>query len=370
MILIVGGGIVGLSTAYWLRRRGHAVTVVEKGPIPCPTASSADHHRLIRYPYGPREGYCVRISEAFEAWRTMWADLGGAEAHYYAATGMLTVSQESGDYADLSRQVMERHAIPFERIDGIAALSTRFPFLEAANVAYGMLSEGGALMANRILTDLADWLRRSGATVLEHMPVSRIDPEQATVTLADGRALTGETVIVAAGVGTPGLMPDLAAPLRPHRTMIVYAEPPEDLADAYASAPCWTDLGGNTDLWGMPAIDGLPMKLGNGALGRADPDDSDRSMSADEVKKLLAGYRGRFRGAERFRVRWHQANYWTSAPDGAFVIEKVDNAIAVSACSGHGFKFGALSGRDVADAVTDAVPFATIRDRMQGRLAA
>ncbi|MEM9061211.1 MAG: FAD-dependent oxidoreductase [Pseudomonadota bacterium] len=370
MILIVGGGIVGLSTAYWLTRRGHDVTVIEKGPIPCPTASSADHHRLIRYPYGPREGYCLRISEAFAAWRAMWADLGGAEARYYAATGMLTLSQEAGDYADLSRQVMERNAIPFERIDGIAALSARFPFLEAANVSYGMLSEGGALMANRILADLADWLRRAGVAVLEHTPVDAIDPERASVTLGDGRTLSGETLIVAAGVGTLKLMPDLSVPLQPHRTMIAYAEPPEDLAEAYAAAPCWTDLGGNTDLWGMPAIDGLPMKLGNGTLGRTDPDDSDRTMTGDEAVRLLEGYRGRFRGVERFRVRWQQANYWTSAPDGDFVIERVGKTTAVSACSGHGFKFGALSGRDVADAVTEAVPFDTVRDRMQGRIAA
>ena len=370
MILIVGGGIVGLSTAYWLTRRGHAVTVIEKGPIPCPTASSADHHRLIRYPYGADEGYCLRITEAFAAWRAMWADLGGAEAHYYAATGMLAVSQEAGDYTDLSRQIMERHGIPFERIDGISALSARFPFLEAANVSYGMLSEGGALMANRILTDLATWLRRNGAHILEHAPVTRIDTDRAMATLADGRELTGDSLIVTAGVGTPGLLPDLATPLELYRTVIAYADPPEDLTEAYADAPSWTDLGGDTDLWGMPAIDGLPMKLGNGGLGRIDPNDDDRAMHEAEVQRLLDGYRGRFRGAERFRVRWHQANYWTWAPEAAFVIEQIDRTTAVSACSGHGFNFGALSGRDVADAITGDVPFDTVRNRMQGRIAA
>ncbi len=31
-ILVVGGGVVGLSTAYWLGKAGHGVTVVERGP--------------------------------------------------------------------------------------------------------------------------------------------------------------------------------------------------------------------------------------------------------------------------------------------------------------------------------------------------
>ena len=32
-VAIIGGGIIGVSTAYWLARRGIAVTVLEKGLI-------------------------------------------------------------------------------------------------------------------------------------------------------------------------------------------------------------------------------------------------------------------------------------------------------------------------------------------------
>ncbi|MFM8681032.1 MAG: FAD-dependent oxidoreductase, partial [Alphaproteobacteria bacterium] len=33
VIVVVGGGVTGLSTAFWLAREGHAVTVVEKGIV-------------------------------------------------------------------------------------------------------------------------------------------------------------------------------------------------------------------------------------------------------------------------------------------------------------------------------------------------
>jgi NADPH-dependent 2,4-dienoyl-CoA reductase/sulfur reductase-like enzyme len=56
-ILIVGGGIAGLLTAWALARRGVAVTVFEQGPLPNPHSSSFDEHRIIRHAYGAMEGY-------------------------------------------------------------------------------------------------------------------------------------------------------------------------------------------------------------------------------------------------------------------------------------------------------------------------
>lgn len=349
-VIIIGGGVVGLSTAYWLVKAGHDVTVVEQGPIPNPIASSADHHRLIRYPYGKSLGYCARVADAFAAWRDMWTDLPGQEAHYYTDTGILCVSQQAGDYTDISMREMDRVGIPYETIAG-ADIAGRFPFLKPGNFDYATLSEGGALMAKHILVDLADWLRQAGAQVLELTPVTAVDTDAGSVALGDGRVLSAQKVVVAAGIATPSLLPEVALPLVPHRTVIVYADPPEDLAELYSGIPCWNALGGGTDMYGMPAMNGLPMKLGNGGMGRRDPGAANRQMNEAELKRMLSDYALRFQGAERFRIRWHQANYWTAAPNAEFFLQEHGRVLAVSACSGHGFKFGALSGRDVADAV-------------------
>jgi glycine/D-amino acid oxidase-like deaminating enzyme len=364
-VVIVGGGIVGLSTAYRLAKDGHTVTVVERGPVPNPLASSSDHHRLIRRTYGRMDGYTARMAEAFAAWRHLFQDLGPA-GRYYAETGILNVSEEAGDGADLSRAGMDRLGVPYERIEG-AEVARRFPFLDASNVAYATVSEGGALMANRILADLADLLRRRGVVVLEHAPVERV--AAAAVHLADGRALSAGRVVVAAGVETRRLVPALAPRLTLRRSLILYADPPPDLAAAWAGAPSWNDLGGATDLWGMAPVMGLPAKLGNGDLGRDDPADTDRRIGASEIAAMIRSYRGRFRGIDRFVVRWGQANYWTRAPGEEFLLAEVDGVLAVSACSGHGFKFGPLSGADVAAAVTGSLPVETVAERMAGRLA-
>lgn len=365
-ILIVGGGIVGLSTAHWLIERGASVTLVERGPIPCPLASSTDHHRMIRMFYGSNTGYGARMPEALRAWRALWSALPGSEGDYYAATGVLALSQTLDDYTDISRKAMEQVGVPFERLTP-SELASRFAFLDPSAADYGLLAEGGALMSNRIMIDLAHSLRGRGATMMENSYATEIDPDRARVTLADGRGLEADRIIVAAGVDAARLCPWVSVPLLFRRSVIVYADPPPDLRGAWAQAPCWNDFGGDSDLWGIAPVQGLPVKLGDGALGSSDPDDSNREITKREIDHIMAAYRPWFRDIDRFNVRWGQANYWTLAPEYRFVLQQEGRALLISACSGHGFKFGALTGRDIAEHVTGELSFEVAAQRIAGR---
>ena len=66
-ITIVGAGVMGLSAAWALARKGHKIHIVDQGLIPNPYASSVDQHRLIRHPYGAERGYTRMINRAYEA---------------------------------------------------------------------------------------------------------------------------------------------------------------------------------------------------------------------------------------------------------------------------------------------------------------
>ncbi|MEZ4464258.1 MAG: FAD-dependent oxidoreductase [bacterium] len=71
--LIVGAGIFGLSTALALRAKGHAVQVLDPGPVPHPLASSTDLSKVIRPDYGADALYTDWMLEALPRWQA-WSD--------------------------------------------------------------------------------------------------------------------------------------------------------------------------------------------------------------------------------------------------------------------------------------------------------
>src|SRR5712672_2748399 len=102
--IIVGGGVMGLSTAWALAREGHDVALFEQAELPNPLASSMDEHRLIRHPYGDHKGYARMIDQAFAAWDLLWTDLG---QRLYAATGTLALGGNGADWAQRSAAALE-----------------------------------------------------------------------------------------------------------------------------------------------------------------------------------------------------------------------------------------------------------------------
>ena len=113
--IIVGGGIMGLSTAWGLAREGHEVELFEQAALPNPLASSIDEHRLIRHPYGDHAGYARMIDPAFAAWDLLWRDLG---CTLYAPTGTLALTGNGADWAERSARTLAAIALLVEKAPG------------------------------------------------------------------------------------------------------------------------------------------------------------------------------------------------------------------------------------------------------------
>ncbi|MDH3731338.1 MAG: FAD-dependent oxidoreductase, partial [Acidimicrobiia bacterium] len=47
-IVVVGAGVFGATASWELSRRGHAVTIVDPGPLPHPNAASTDISKMVR----------------------------------------------------------------------------------------------------------------------------------------------------------------------------------------------------------------------------------------------------------------------------------------------------------------------------------
>lgn len=351
-VTVVGAGIMGLATAWALTKRGHRVTLLEQASaIPSPQAASGDQHRMIRRAYGAKGGYASLVTEAYEAWEELWCDLG---ASHHVAAGVLCICQREGDEADLFRQGFDAAGTPYERMSpGEAA--ARFRFLDPALVRYAFHTpEGGVLICRRIARDLDAWLRNNGAAVRTGARVVRVDPDRGSVVLDDGTVVEADQVVVTAGAWTLRLLPDLADTLRIYRTAVVYLDPPDELRSAWADAPAILSVGGEVEGYVLPPVAGTGLKFGAAFMRRPTPDaEADRAAEPGEGERLRDAFSPPFARIAEYRVADVATCAYTFTADDRFYGRRIGKVLAVSACSGHGYKFGACVGRRVAEAVAD-----------------
>ncbi len=348
-VIVVGGGIAGLSSAWALLRRGHRVTLLEQGPVPNPLGASGDHHRIIRRAYGQGNGYGRLITEAYEAWDEMWADLG---AVHYDHRGVMCISREPGDEAEDFRVGLEEGGWSFDLL-GPSEAAARWPFLEPATFRYAFVSpEGGALHCRRIATGLAGWLRANGADLRDDTRVAAVDAELGEVSLASGERLRADRIVVAAGAWATKLFPDWAGRLTTYRTALAYMKPPADLKAAWDRAPIILDVGGNTDGYIVPPTGGGGLKFGTGLHKTPSADaDADRTPRPEEGREILGHFAPPLARLDEYRVEGVVTCAYTFTADQRFASFARGRCLIVSSCSGHGYKFGAAVGRRVAQAV-------------------
>lgn len=354
-ITIVGAGIAGLSSAWSLTKAGHAVTLIEQGPIPNPLAASGDHHRIIRRAYGAAGGYADAISEAYAAWDELWQDIGTS---HLDPRGFICISREAGDEAEEYRKGLEQGGYPLELYEPAEAIR-RYGYLEAGTFRYAFFSpEGGVLHCRKIAGDMARWLRAHGATLLENTGVTAVDSAAGAVTLADGTVMTADKVVVTAGAWVTKLFPDLVSSLTTYRTAVVYLEPPADLRAAWDISPVVLDVGGHTDGYIIPASGGGGLKFGSGLHKRKSADaDAARVAEAGEGEAIRDLFAPPLQRIGEYRVSSVVTCAYTFTADERFFAVERDKCLVVSACSGHGYKFGAAVGRRVAQTLgTGDVP--------------
>jgi sarcosine oxidase len=342
-VAVVGAGIVGLSTAWALARRGHSVTLFERGDIPHPHSASGDEHRIIRRAYAD-DGYTRLMNAAFEAWEEVWADLG---ACHFAPTGVLIISQAPGDRGEIFRGSLDRNGSSYDVMNG-AETAARYPFLEATPIRYTVLSrEGGVLFCRCVAGDLVAWLRRNGVNVRPHTQVTAVDGRAGRLALEGGESFEADRIVVAAGAWVLKHFPELAPSLVTWRTAAAYLEPPADLRPAWEKAPAILDVAGYI----VPPVDGTGLKVGAGVHKYPAGPDDDRDPVPGEGERLRDLFAPPFARIGEYRVTKVVTCAYTFTSDETFFAAERGRALVVSACSGHGYKFAPAVGLRTVEAL-------------------
>lgn len=356
-VVVVGAGIFGLAGALELEERGYRVTLVNAGPIPHPSAASNDVSRMVRMDYGTDRLHCRLGSEAIDGWHR-WNGRWGRDL--YHQDGLLFLSsrplEEEGFEGDSYRTLSEEGRTP-ERL-GSAEIAARYPLWNADYYIDGYFhARGGWAEAGTVVSFLGEEAKAKGIRIktAEVTAISRGNGRVSGVVIEDGTEIQADRVVVAAGVWTPSLLPELDGFLRLSGQPILYFKPADPEPFRPPLFPPWGADIATTGWYGFPANREGIVKIGVHGPGysvsadapRVPPGDEDEERCRDFLSHSLPALADAPLHALKMCV-------YTDTFDGDFLISRhpeVEGLTVASGGSGHGFKFGPVLGRLIADTV-------------------
>jgi sarcosine oxidase/sarcosine oxidase subunit beta len=245
----------------------------------------------------------------------------------------------------------------------------RFPMVLPDGLQRVVATDGaGMLFPVRILTDLVVLLGRLGVTLRTGTLVTEVDPERGRL-VADGKTHQGDVVIVAAGAWADRLVPGLRGVGVPSRQAVLYLSPPQDLAEAWARAPVMLDQQVDGGTYTLPPRRGTRLKVGDHVFSRTGDPDGDRIATEHDLARLWPAARRTYRDLDRYSVLEPKACFYTVTEHEEFLVHPTGTAgWLISACSGHGFKLGALMGELVGRAIAGELPAEEVTALAAGRV--
>ena len=338
-VAVVGGGVMGAATAWRLGRRGVDVTVFDRHSPPHALGSSHGESRIIRTAYFEGSWYVPLLHEAFGLWRELEQVSG---RHLLTMTGALMIGRESSANVVGALASAKEHGLDAEFLD-TDKFRRRFR---------GHVVRDGEVA---VLDRQAGVLDPDGAVASMLGQVADVRRATAVASIAELRQ-SFDKVVVAAGPWTPELIDWI--PLQVERQVHGWFVTARDAdwfgPDRFPAFVRFSEESGF--MYGIPSLDGKTVKVGRHHDGeittpqtiRRRVDDSD----LDPLRLLTSKY---LRGVSGHVARTLTCMY-TNTPDNHFVVDfspEDDNVVVISACSGHGFKFGPVIGDIAADLVCD-----------------
>jgi len=365
--VVVGGGIVGLSSAYSLARAGVDVTLLEKGPLGM--GSTARSAGGIRSQFSTEVN--VRLSTASrEVWDDFEESFGVDIA--YRQSGYLFLARTEATAARFREDVAMQNdlGVDSEYLDPAAARE-RCPGLVADRFV-GATYNGadGFADPNLAVQGYAEAAREAGVDLRTRTAVRdlRTDGDAVTGVATDGGRIEAEFVVNAAGAWAGGVaeLAGVDLPIAPRRRQIAVVEPSEAVPE---DVPLTIDL--DTGSYFRPERD--EAALVGGRFADEDPDvdpdayseSMDVAWAATAVERA-ADYATYFDGDSRIRRGW--AGLYAVTPDHHPIVEEtVPGLITAAGFSGHGFQHAPATGRVVAELCVDGAASLVDVDRLSSR---
>jgi glycine/D-amino acid oxidase-like deaminating enzyme len=379
-LLVIGGGAMGLFTAYHASQWGKRVAVLERGRIGDPKTASYGLTRSYRADY-LEATYARLAEEARGLWEEFERQTG---SDVLVRCGCLNIAKRSvtpdldGTYAHMSYELLARLGIAAEALDA-QVLHQRYPYLDAD--AARLVVDAGVVdlvAARRALTRA---LSARGVVTREGVRTTAIAAADGLFRVAtDAGELVARSLVVAAGHGTNDvldLVPGsrLRVPLaRDRPSEAKYFVPPAETRARFTADAMPVIAYLDTGIYCHPIVEGLVDAV---KIGYYNPPDMPRSATvidsiASFVERCLPG----LRDADVRDVQDVDGCDYDLVADDDFVLGAIPgapNAFVGVGWRGTGYKFAPWVGRVLAelalrdDTVYDIARFSPARFAVDGR---
>jgi len=107
-VIVVGGGIAGISTALELQRRGAKVRLIDRWEPGHARAASSDYNRIIRAISGHDEFYTTWVRQARQRWLELQAETG--QKLYYENGTIILATEGQCSWEDATSETLIQSA--------------------------------------------------------------------------------------------------------------------------------------------------------------------------------------------------------------------------------------------------------------------
>jgi glycine/D-amino acid oxidase-like deaminating enzyme len=333
--IIIGAGIVGLSTALSAAKAGYKVAIVDPFGINSLSNASTDESRLFRISYFENPAYVPLLIRAREEWMSLGKDL-------YVECGGFYAGPLDSELVDCSQRSAIENNLDFELFSQPEA-QKRFPFFHLPDHFWAMYEPQAGYVRSLRATHTVAALAIEWGVQFVNNQVLGIEPKnEGWIVNAQDQNLFGNRIIVCSGIATSSLVPALSPFLVPEPHLLRWLVP--DGSIDWTAAPGFGIMNEqNQMLYGFPGNAGIPgVKVGG-----------HQSVDLDAQQFLCKQH---LRGLTTQICATRSCTYDMS-PDGHFILGEVESGLSV-ACgfSGHGFKFGSVIGDLVLQAADNNLP--------------
>lgn len=370
-VMVLGGGIVGASTAYSLAKQGNAVLLIDQFKPGHLHGSSHGDGRVVRFNY--TEAIYIEMAQlVYPAWQAL-SDAAGIPL--IQETGLLEYGPKDCAPIDATAKLFDDLNIPYERF-AVEDVVNRFPQYRFAAHTQLLYQKAGAVAfatpAVRALWKLTEDL--GGKTINQR--ITQIDVGE-TITLSNkmGDTWTGNKLVMATGGWSAKIaeMLELALPLEITQEVLAYFPVQnERINHTIGHMPVMIDYHDLANpFYTLPQVDVPGVKVGWHHVG-TETDADARTAASPHILEGIQGWVSQIYPHLLPDPIQVDTCLYSNTPDYHFVLDHhptYDNVVIGAGFSGHGFKFGPVLGDLLAALALDEAPAIALDAFRIGRFA-